>query len=154
VTVPLPSCAFCGIVAGATAAHKVFEDSQTLAFLDFRPVFAGHVLVVPRHHHETLGDLPGEAVAPLFSAVARVTRGVEAGLPAEGTFVGLNNRVSQSVPHLHVHVIPRRFKDGLRGFFWPRQRYDSDEAMAEVAARVRDAIAGGGATPTPRGSGG
>jgi histidine triad (HIT) family protein len=126
-------------VAGDTAAHVVASDGATIAFLDTRPVFPGHVLLVPRDHYETLTDLPPTLVAPLFDAAQRLARAVEAGMDAHGTFVAMNNRVSQSVPHLHVHVVPRRRKDGLRGFFWPRQRYASEEEMAEVAARIRAA---------------
>ena len=112
-----------------------------MAFLDVRPVFVGHVLVVPRVHVVTLGDAPADLLAPLFADVQRVTRAVEAAMGADGSFVAMNNTVSQSVPHLHVHVVPRRKKDGLRGFFWPRQSYDGDAAMADVAARIRAAIA-------------
>jgi histidine triad (HIT) family protein len=140
----LAPCLFCAIVAGDAAAHLVAEDETSLAFLDVRPVFPGHCLLVPRHHHETLGDLPPALVGPLFASVQRLSRAVEAGMAADGTFVALNNKVSQSVAHLHVHVVPRRRKDGLRGFFWPRQRYAGDEEMAEVAARVRAALAAGG----------
>ena len=138
---PLSSdgCVFCGIVAGDTPAHVVASDDVTLAFLDTRPVFPGHVLLVPRDHHETLTDVPPSLLGPLFDAVQRVARAVEQGMDAHGTFVALNNRVSQSVPHLHVHVVPRRRKDGLRGFFWPRQRYQDEAEMADVAARIRDA---------------
>ena len=132
-------CVFCSIVAGDVAAHVVASDDATLAFLDTRPVFPGHVLLVPRDHHETLTDVPPSLLGPLFDAVQRVARAVEHGMDAHGTFVALNNRVSQSVPHLHVHVVPRRRKDGLRGFFWPRQRYQDDAEMADVAARIRDA---------------
>ncbi len=132
-------CVFCSIVAGDTPAHVVASDDATLAFLDTRPVFPGHVLLVPRDHHETLVDVPPSLLGPLFDAVQRVARAVENGMDAHGTFVAMNNRVSQSVPHLHVHVVPRRRKDGLRGFFWPRQRYRDEEEMAEVAARIRDA---------------
>jgi histidine triad (HIT) family protein len=129
-------CLFCKIAAGALEAHLVGDTADAMAFLDHRPVFPGHCLVVPRGHTETLGDLPPDAVAPLFTFVQRITRAVETGLGADGSFVAMNNRVSQSVPHLHVHVVPRRKKDGLRGFFWPRQKYESEEA----AARTRDAI--------------
>jgi histidine triad (HIT) family protein len=139
MTLSVADCVFCSIVAGDTPAHVVASDDATLAFLDVRPVFPGHVLLVPREHHETLADLPPALVAPLFSAAQRLARAVEAGMDAHGTFVAMNNRVSQSVPHLHVHMVPRRRKDGLRGFFWPRQRYGSDEEMAEVAARIRAA---------------
>jgi histidine triad (HIT) family protein len=122
----------------------VLDEPAGLAFLDVRPVFPGHCLLVPRPHHEALPDLPAELVGPLFLAVRRLAVAVEAAMEAHGTFVAVNNRVSQSVPHLHVHVVPRRRKDGLRGFFWPRQRYESDEAMAETAGRVRAALAAGG----------
>jgi histidine triad (HIT) family protein len=131
-----PDCLFCKIAAGAVAALVVGETADAIAFLDHRPVFPGHTLVIPRKHADTLIDLPAEAIAPFFSYVQRVTRAVEMGLGADGSFVAMNNRVSQSVPHLHVHVVPRRKKDGLRGFFWPRQKYESDDA----AARMRDAI--------------
>jgi histidine triad (HIT) family protein len=133
-------CTFCRIVAGAEPAHVVHRDAHTVSFLDVRPLFHGHVLVVPIEHHETLGDLPPELVAPLFSAVQRVSVAVEQGLGAAGSFVAANNRVSQSVPHLHVHVVPRNRKDGLRGFFWPRTRYDDDASAAAVAARLREAL--------------
>ncbi len=132
-------CLFCTIVAGGVPAHVVASDDATLAFLDTRPVFPGHVLLVPRDHHETLTDVPASLLGPLFDAVQRLARAVETGMDAHGTFVAMNNRVSQSVPHLHVHVVPRRRKDGLRGFFWPRQRYRDEEEMAEVAARIRAA---------------
>ncbi len=108
-----------------------------MAFLDIRPVFVGHVLVVPRVHHETLPDVPPDLLMPLFGAVQRVARAVVAAMGADGTFVAINTTVSQSVPHLHVHVVPRRRKDGLRGFFWPRQKYESDDQMAEVAGTIR-----------------
>jgi len=137
-------CIFCAIVADETPAHVVYADDTTVAFLDLRPVFPGHVLLVPRDHHETLTDLPAALVAPLFDAAQRLASAVQAGMDAHGTFVAMNNRVSQSVPHLHVHVVPRRRKDGLRGFFWPRQRYAGDEEMAETAARIRAAVPGAG----------
>ena len=126
----LSDCVFCDIVAG---------DEHTLAFLDNRPVFPGHVLLVPREHYETLADLPAEQIEPLFAAAQRLSVAVQAAMDAHGTFVAMNNTVSQSVPHLHVHVVPRRRKDGLRGFFWPRQRYPDDADMAAVAQRIRDA---------------
>ena len=118
----------------------VLADEVVVAFLDHRPVFKGHVLVVPRRHVVTLADLPAEAVGPYFERVQRITAAVQAGLEADGSFVALNNVVSQSVAHLHVHVVPRRRKDGLRGFFWPRVRYESAEEMADVAARIRAAF--------------
>jgi histidine triad (HIT) family protein len=132
-------CPFCAIVAGGLA-HRVLEQDDVVAFLDRRPLFPGHVLVVPSTHIETLADVPTNLIGPLFAAVQRVTGAVERAMAAAGTFVALNNRVSQSVAHLHVHVVPRNPKDGLRGFFWPRQRYESEEAMAEVAAGIREAL--------------
>jgi histidine triad (HIT) family protein len=129
-------CTFCRIARGELAAHLVHQDDAHLAFLDHRPLFPGHVLVVPRAHHETLLDLPAEAIGPLFHLVQRISRAVEQGTGADGFFNAVNNRVSQSVPHLHVHVVPRRKKDGLKGFFWPRHAYPGE---AEMVA-VRDAI--------------
>ncbi|MFN8176366.1 MAG: HIT family protein [bacterium] len=131
------SCTFCRIVAGEILAHVVLESETSIAFLDARPVFPGHCLLVPRSHHETLAALPVALVAPLFSDAQRLARAVEMGMEAGGTFVAINNKISQSVPHLHVHVVPRRPKDGLRGFFWPRVRYADDAQAAEVAARIR-----------------
>jgi len=134
-----PECVFCRLLPAPEEA--VFEDAATVAFLDHRPVFPGHTLVVPRAHHETLADLPADLIGPLFRTVQLVARAVEEALAADGTFVALNNKVSQSVPHLHVHVVPRRRKDGLRGFFWPRQKYESDDEMRAVARRIREAAA-------------
>jgi histidine triad (HIT) family protein len=132
-------CVFCEIVGGAAAA-RVLEAPAAVAFLDLRPLFKGHVLVVPRPHVETLGALAPAEVGPLFAVVQRVARAVERGLEADGSFVAVNNRVSQSVPHLHVHVVPRRRGDGLRGFFWPRAKYASDEERADYAARIAAAL--------------
>jgi histidine triad (HIT) family protein len=142
VTAPSP-CTFCGILAGERPAATVLEDASFVAFLDVRPLFPGHTLVVPRAHHETLTDLPGAEVGPLFERVRALAGAMEDALGAQGSFVAVNNRVSQSVPHLHVHVVPRTKGDGLRGFFWPRQRYGSDEEMAAVAERLRSSLAGG-----------
>ena len=133
-------CVFCRIVAGEVPAHLVLEDEDFVAFLDARPVFKGHVLVVPRRHYVTLADLPVAVVGPLFERVRLLSAAVPAALEAQGTFVALNNIVSQSVPHLHVHVVPRTKGDGLRGFFWPRQRYASEDEAAEYAQRIRDAV--------------
>jgi histidine triad (HIT) family protein len=138
---PAPrTCPFCAIATDPAGAHLVLEDDDFLAFLDRRPLFPGHTLVVPKAHHETLMDLPEALLGPLMSRVRRVARALEAGLDAKGIFVGQNNRVSQSVPHLHVHVVPRRPKDGLKGFFWPRTRYGSEAEMAAVAERLRRAL--------------
>jgi histidine triad (HIT) family protein len=133
------SCTFCAIVAGERPAHVVLDDEVAVGFLDIRPIFPGHVLVVPRQHVELLPDLPTDRVGPFFERVQAVARAVPEACGAQGTFVAMNNKVSQSVPHLHVHVVPRRRKDGLRGFFWPRQRYRDEEEMADVAARIRAA---------------
>ncbi|MGW5260483.1 HIT family protein [Microbispora sp. NPDC004025] len=133
-------CVFCEIAAGERPAHVVLDDEVAAAFLDARPVFKGHVLVVPRGHAETLPDLPPESVGPFFGRVQAVVRAVETGTGAAGTFVAMNNRISQSVPHLHVHVVPRNRKDGLRGFFWPRVKYDGDAEMEDYAARIRAAL--------------
>jgi histidine triad (HIT) family protein len=133
-------CQFCGIVAGTVAAHVVLSDDVAVAFLDARPVFKGHVLVVPRAHHVTLADLPADLVGPLFLRVRRVSAAMPPALGAQGSFVGENNTVSQSVPHLHVHVVPRTKGDGLRGFFWPRTRYADDEEAAGYAVRLRAAL--------------
>jgi histidine triad (HIT) family protein len=132
-------CLFCAIAAGDAPAHRVLEEEHVVAFLDVRPVFKGHVLVVPREHHVTLPELPSRLVGPLVDAVQRVGTAVLDAVDAHGSFMAVNNTVSQSVPHLHVHVVPRRRKDGLRGFFWPRTRYADDEA-AEHAQRLRDAL--------------
>lgn len=134
-------CQFCAIVAGETDAHVVFEDELTLAFLDIRPLFPGHTLLVPREHHEALWDLPEELVEPYFANVRRLAAAVREAMGAQGTFVALNNIVSQSVPHLHTHVVPRNKKDGLRGFFWPRQKYASEAEATDAAERIRDSIA-------------
>jgi histidine triad (HIT) family protein len=119
----------------------VFEDEVSLAFLDHRPLFPGHSLLVPRAHHETIWDLPGELIAPLFANARLLSAAVREAMRAKGAFIALNNVVSQSVPHLHVHVVPRNPKDGLRGFFWPRHRYESEEHAGEVAEAIRTTVA-------------
>jgi len=136
------SCTFCAIISGNVAAHLVLDDEAAVAFLDHRPVFKGHVLLAPREHIETLADLPDALIQPLFDRTRTLARAVESGLEADGTFVAINNRVSQSVPHLHVHIVPRRRKDGLRGFFWPRTKYAGDDEMTEYATRIRSAVEG------------
>jgi histidine triad (HIT) family protein len=139
---PNPECRFCGIVAGDDeAAHVVYEDETSLAFLDHRPLFPGHCLLVPREHHETLADLPAGLLEPFFAAAQLLSRAIPEAVGKPGSFVAINNVVSQSVPHLHVHVVPRRPKDGLRGFFWPRHKYESEGHMAEVAEALRAKIA-------------
>jgi histidine triad (HIT) family protein len=141
-TTAMPAaCLFCEIASGVVSATVVLDEPDVLGFLDIRPVFPGHVLVLPRAHHETLVDLPRRQLEPLFEATQRVARAVEAGLGAQGTFVAMNNRVSQSVPHLHVHVVPRTKGDGLRGFFWPRVKYESDDERESIGATIRAALA-------------
>ena len=133
-------CLFCAIVAGERAAPRVLETPDVVAFLDHRPVFKGHVLVVTRRHVDTLTDLPDDMLAPLFTATRRVAAAVREGLGAQGSFVAMNNVVSQSVPHLHVHVVPRTKGDGLRGFFWPRTTYADDAEVQTYAYRLRQAL--------------
>lgn len=130
-----PDCLFCGIVAATVPAATVLETDDVVGFLDVRPVFKGHVLLVPREHVGTLPDLPETLIVPLFSTAQRVADALTSGLGAQGTFVAMNNVVSQSVPHLHAHVVPRTKGDGLRGFFWPRHKYADGEA-AEYAERI------------------
>lgn len=139
-TVAMTECVFCAIVERRVDASIVWEDEAVVAFLDRSPVFKGHVLVVPRAHVETLPALPTDSVATFFTVVQRVAAALPEALDAHGTFVAINNVVSQSVPHLHAHVVPRRRKDGLRGFFWPRVKYDDADDVATFAARVRDAL--------------
>ena len=136
-------CVFCRIVRGEVPAKVVYEDDAVLAFLDHRPLFPGHVLVIPKTHVATLADLPPGLIAPLFGAVQRIGRAVEAGLGADGSFDAINNRVSQSVPHLHVHVVPRRRKDGLfaKGMVWTRHPYRDEAAMDEIQRAIRGALA-------------
>lgn len=131
-------CVFCRVIAGDASGHFVMADQEVVAILDIRPLFVGHMLVMPRDHHETLVDLPAHMIEPLFSRAQALAAAAESALAAQGTFVAMNNRVSQSVPHLHVHVVPRRRGDGLRGFFWPRTRYESPQEAAWVARRLAD----------------
>jgi histidine triad (HIT) family protein len=133
-------CLFCRIVSGELRATIVYEDENAVAFLDHRPLFPGHTLLVPRQHVETLGELPVKLVAPYFEAAQLLSLAIESAMDAEGSFVAMNNRVSQSVPHLHVHVVPRRRKDGLKGFFWPRTKYKSDEEMQDTKRKIVAAL--------------
>jgi len=138
--VAAPDCLFCAIAAGAAPAHIVVDEPDVVGFLDIRPVFKGHVLVIPRAHIVTLPELPVPLLTALFVAVQHCATAVVAGLGAQGSWVAQNNVVSQAVPHVHVHVVPRTKGDGLRGFFWPRQKYSSDDEMAEYADRLRGAL--------------
>lgn len=133
-------CIFCRIADGAVPAVVVFQDERSLAFLDHRPLFAGHCLLIPKVHYETLRDLPPDLVGPLFANSQLLSAAMEEGLGAEGSFVAVNNRISQSVPHLHIHVVPRRQGDGLKGFFWPRRKYRDNDEMEATSRALRDAI--------------
>ena len=135
------ACAFCRIVNREVPARLVFEHDISLAFLDHRPVFPGHCLLIPKIHYETLTDLPAELIGPLFKRAQLLARAIESAMDAHGTFVAMNNRISQSVPHFHVHVVPRRRKDGLKGFFWPRYPYPDDEAADAVQLSIHRALA-------------
>ena len=138
-------CIFCRMVAGTEPAHVVLDEPDVFAFLDFRPVFKGHVLAIPREHHVTLPDLPADQLQPFFERVQQIAAAVPEALDAHGTFVAMNNVVSQTVHHLHAHVVPRRRKDGLRGFFWPRQKYEEGEA-ARYAQSISSALSACGRT--------
>ena len=131
---------FCQSSAGEVPARVVLDDDRVLAFLARTPLFPGHLLLVPKVHVETLADLPDELIEPLFGQARRLSAVMETGLGAAGSFVALNNKVSQSVPHLHVHVVPRNRKDGLKGFFWPRTKYADDAEMGAYADRLRTAL--------------
>jgi histidine triad (HIT) family protein len=137
----MTGCVFCGVVDGTVPAHLVAASDDAVAFLDRAPVFRGHVLVVPRRHMETIADLPADAVGAYFGEVRRIAAAMPSILECHGTFVAINNIVSQSVPHLHTHVVPRRRKDGLRGFFWPRVKYSSEEEAIAVAESLRLGLA-------------
>lgn len=134
------TCLFCEILSGEVEASVVFEDEVSMAFLDHRPLFPGHCLLVPKQHFETLTDLPAEMIDPLFRNAQLLARAVELALEAEGSFVAMNNRISQSVPHLHIHIVPRRKKDGLKGFFWPRNKYGDSEHMLTVQKLLQATI--------------
>lgn len=135
------TCVFCQIVGGEKSANIVFEDAVSVCFLDRRPLFPGHCLLVPREHYETLMDLPSPLIGPLFGNAQLIARAMEQGLPADGSLVAINNRVSQSVPHAHIHIIPRQRGDGLKGFFWPRHPYRDEAHLLETQDKLRQAIA-------------
>ena len=136
-----PDCPFCKIVRSEAQSYTVFEDDLSLAFLDRRPVFPGHCLLIPISHYETLIDLPASLVGSLFQNAQLLARAMEQGLQAEGTFVAINNRISQSVSHLHIHIVPRHKKDGLKGFFWPRQRYPDESTILSIQNTLRTTVA-------------
>jgi histidine triad (HIT) family protein len=141
--VPAADCSFCSIAAGDLPAEIVLEERDVVAFLDARPVFKGHLLVAPRAHIVTLPELPADLLAPVFGAVQRCAAAIPVALGSQGSWVSVNSVVSQSVPHLHVHVVPRTKGDGLRGFFWPRTKYADAAEAADYAARLRDALGPG-----------
>ena len=134
------ACTFCDIAGGSAPAEIVFRSSEAIAFLDHRPLFPGHVLLAPAAHVETLADLPAALVGPLFQTAQKLEKAVESAMAAEGSFIAVNNRISQSIPHLHVHIVPRRKGDGLKGFFWPRHKYESEEHLRETAEKIRRAL--------------
>ncbi len=134
------ACIFCKIVSGEIPAHKVYEDDVSIVFLDNGPLFPGHCLVSPKQHIETLADLPAALLQPIFANAQLIAKALELGLNAEGSFVAVNNRIGQSVPHLHVHVVPRRRKDGLKGFFRPRQPYRDEAEKTSVLLALRSAV--------------
>ena len=133
-------CAFCRILAGEDDGTVVFDEPHAMAFLDHRPLFPGHCLLIPREHYETLADLPRELLESFFATAQLLARAIPEAMDKPGSFVAMNNVVSQSVPHLHVHVVPRRPKDGLRGFFWPRHKYESEAQMIAARDAIREAI--------------
>jgi histidine triad (HIT) family protein len=135
------SCVFCQIASGDLPAEIVWHGENALAFLDSRPLFPGHVLLIPKRHVETLADLPADEVGPLFQTAQKLELAVERAMESQGSFVAVNNRVSQSVPHLHIHIVPRSKGDGLKGFFWPRKGYDSDDHLRATAAKIRSRAA-------------
>ena len=140
------ACTFCDVISGKITSVIVFEDEECLGFLDHRPLFPGHSLLLPKQHVETLIDLPDELITPFFSAAKLLTTAVQNACHAQGSFIAINNKVSQSVPHLHVHIVPRRKGDGLKGFFWPRFPYVSENDKQAVAQAIRDEVTGLAAT--------
>ncbi len=134
------ACIFCKIIAHEIPATVVYEDELSIAFLDITPLFPGHVLLAPKSHAATLTDLPAESVGPIFLNVQKLTRAVQKAMDAPGSFIGINNKISQSVPHLHIHIVPRRMKDGLRGFFWPKNPYSGPDQIKETADKIRAAL--------------
>lgn len=133
-------CTFCKVVSGEVKAYSVFEDDDCFAFLDHKPLFPGHILLLPKKHYETLSDLPTSLVPAVFGNAKLLAAAIQTAMRAEGSFVAINNRVSQSVPHLHVHIVPRRKGDGLKGFFWPRQKYNSEDEMLAVQKSIRETV--------------
>ncbi len=136
----MDECTFCQIIRGKISAYTVFENNNSIAFLDKRPLFPGHTLLIPKTHISILAEMPNELIGPFFETARNLSVAVEKAMKAQGSFVALNNRVSQSVPHLHVHIVPRTRGDGLRGFFWPRKNYKNEAEMIEVTNKIKTAI--------------
>lgn len=135
-----PVCNFCKIAKNESTGAVVFEDALSMAFLDIRPLFPGHVLLIPKAHYRLLEEIPHETAGVLFSNVRMLSKAVRIAMDSDGTFIAINENVSQSVPHLHVHIVPRKFKDGLKGFFWPRHKYGSEEELKKVKEAIKRAI--------------
>lgn len=135
-------CEFCKIANKEGKAHVVMEDSKTIAFLDIRPLFPGHVLLIPKKHIKNLSELPEDTMGTLFGNVKLLCGAIEKAMMSDGTFIAINDKVSQSVPHLHIHVVPRKFKDGLKGFFWPRYKYSGEQEMKKVQSKIIAALKG------------
>ncbi|MBA3649515.1 MAG: HIT family protein [Chitinophagales bacterium] len=135
-----PECLFCRIASGLENAHILHEDEFTIAFLDIKPVFAGHTLIVPKIHYELLENIPDHLIKPLFKIARLFSVVMKESLNAQGSFVAMNNKVSQSVPHFHIHVIPRSKGDGLKGFFWPRKKYDDEHQINTVANKIKKVL--------------
>lgn len=133
-------CKFCQIVKKETESYVVFEDDLTLGFLDTRPLFPGHILLIPKTHYSMLAQVPDQTISKLFNNVKKLSAALETGLNSDGSFIAVNNKVSQSVPHLHVHIVPRKFKDGLKGFFWPRYSYKSKEEILQMQETIVKAL--------------
>ncbi len=135
-------CLFCQIISGKSESYSVFQDRETLAFLDLSPVFFGHILLVPKRHYGSIAEIPDKTIAVLFTNVKTLSKALETALGADGTLIAINDKVSQSKPHLHIHIIPRKFRDGFRGFFWPRHRYPNKEAIILTQKKITDALGG------------
>jgi histidine triad (HIT) family protein len=136
---PKSQCKFCEIAEGKAECFSVYESRDEIAFLDIRPLFHGHLLLIPKSHVETIMDLPTEYIPTLFTTAKLLSIAVQEAMSAEGIFMAINNGVSQSVPHLHIHIVPRRKKDGLKGFFWPRTSYDNKE-IEEVQRKIKETV--------------
>lgn len=133
-------CIFCKIIKGESEGYIVFEDDISLAFLDIRPLNPGHCLLIPKGHYETIMDLPEDLIGPIFKNAKLISKAIEMGLSAQGIFIGINNKISQSVPHLHIHIVPRNKNDNLKGFFWPRYPYRDRETILDIQTRIKSAL--------------